>query len=89
MQALQASGEEVTLSELTAKLRAYHWIVGLTFAVSLAGYPGIVASVCSVKNPATQSSCLSHPAAGRFYGGVPPALLVAHDTADYNIVCIV
>ena len=76
------------MSELTAKLRAYHWIVGMTFAVSLAGYPGIVASVCSVNNPATHAPCLSHPAAGRFYGGVPPAPLVAHDTADCNDVVL-
>ncbi len=60
--------EELPLSRLIVELRGYNVVAGLCFMVTLFAFPGITASICSIRNPADTAPCASHAPGGRIYG---------------------
>jgi len=90
-QALEAEGggpeSDITILELSRKLRGYDYCVGLAFLVSLAAFPSIVACICSVQNGATVAPCRGHPPAGRFYGGSQLPILDTRKLCVDNHAC--
>ena len=58
----------VPVKELLWRMRWHSVSLGLCFAVTIAVFPSITASICSVHNPATRPPCLPHTRYGRLAG---------------------
>ena len=54
--------------QLVKQLGGYPWAVCVTFWVTIAAYPALTASICSVRNPATSFPCAADTPSGRLYG---------------------
>ncbi len=63
------------VKELLWRMRWHSTSLALCFAVTIAVFPSITASICSVHNPARRPPCLPHTPYGRLSGalGSPPA----------------
>ena len=61
----------------------YRLSVGVTFAMTLMVFPAVTSAICSVRNPARQSPCDPHPAAGRVFGDLwVPAIFLLFNVGD-------
>lgn len=62
------------IKELLWRMRWHSTSLALCFAVTIAVFPSITASICSVHNPARRPPCLPHTPYGRLAGvSLPPA----------------
>ena len=62
------------VKELLWRMRWHSTSLALCFAVTIAVFPSITASICSVHNPARRPPCLPHTPYGRLSGvQYPPA----------------
>ena len=63
-----AERRAVPVKELLWRMRWHSVSLGLCFAVTIAVFPSITASICSVHNPAKRPPCLPHTRYGRLAG---------------------